>query len=97
MGSIASLSIWAKASWGVWWNWGDRQLLVFLTLYLFYGAFVTFGFITWLRVQRAGQDTDEGTGLDAAARPGEPLADAPLADESGSDPAHVDDRAHAVS
>ncbi|MCZ4497417.1 MAG: hypothetical protein JWM25_2002 [Thermoleophilia bacterium] len=32
-------SIWAKAAWGVWWQWGDRQLLVFLTLYLFYGAY----------------------------------------------------------
>lgn len=32
-------SIWAKAAWGVWWQWGDRQLLVFLILYLFYGAY----------------------------------------------------------
>lgn len=31
-------SIWARAAWGVWWQWGDRQLLVFLILYLFYGA-----------------------------------------------------------
>jgi heme exporter protein C len=31
-------SIWARAAWGVWWQWGDRQLLVFLTLYLFYGS-----------------------------------------------------------
>ena len=32
-------SIWAKAAWGTWWQWGDRQLLVFLILYLFYGAY----------------------------------------------------------
>ena len=32
-------SIWAKAAWGVWWQWGDRQLLVFLVLYLFYCAY----------------------------------------------------------
>jgi len=32
-------SIWAKAAWGTWWNWGDRQLLVFLILYLYYAAY----------------------------------------------------------
>ena len=32
-------SIWARAAWGVWWNWGDRQLLVFLILYLYYAAY----------------------------------------------------------
>ena len=50
-------------------------------LYLFYGVFVTFGFITWLRVQRAGQGAD--------ARAGEPLTDASLADEPGNDPARA--------
>lgn len=37
-GVLATGSIWAKAAWGTWWSWGDRQLLVFLILYLFYGA-----------------------------------------------------------
>lgn len=37
-------SIWAKAAWGVWWQWGDRQLLVFLTLYLFYAAYFVLRF-----------------------------------------------------
>ena len=37
-------SIWAKAAWGVWWQWGDRQLLIFLTLYLFYGAYFVLRF-----------------------------------------------------
>ena len=37
-GVLITGSIWAKAAWGVWWQWGDRQLLVFLILYLFYGA-----------------------------------------------------------
>lgn len=32
-------SIWAKAAWGTWFQWGDRQLVVFLILYLFYGAY----------------------------------------------------------
>ena len=31
--------IWAKASWGVWWNWGDRQINVFLILFLYYCAY----------------------------------------------------------
>ncbi|MCW2922078.1 MAG: cytochrome c assembly protein [Thermoleophilia bacterium] len=37
-------SIWAKAAWGTWWQWGDRQLLVFLTLYLFYAAYYVLRF-----------------------------------------------------
>lgn len=32
-------SLWARAAWGVWWQWGDRQLLVFLLLYLYYVAY----------------------------------------------------------
>ena len=31
--------IWAKISWGVWWNWSDRNLNVFLILFLFYCAY----------------------------------------------------------
>jgi heme exporter protein C len=31
--------IWARISWGVWWNWSDRQLNVFLILFLFYAAY----------------------------------------------------------
>lgn len=32
-------SLWARAAWGTWWQWGDRQLLVFIVLYLFYGSY----------------------------------------------------------
>jgi heme exporter protein C len=32
-------SIWAKISWGVWWDWGDNQLVLFLILFLFYSAY----------------------------------------------------------
>jgi heme exporter protein C len=32
-------SIWAKASWGVWWSWDSNQLVLFLTLFLFYCAY----------------------------------------------------------
>ncbi len=32
-------AIWAKASWGVWWTWDSNQLVLFLTLFLFYCAY----------------------------------------------------------
>ena len=32
-------SIWAKASWNVWWTWSSRQLVLFLVLFLFYCAY----------------------------------------------------------
>jgi heme exporter protein C len=32
-------SIWAKASWGVWWYWGSTQLNTFLIIFLFYCAY----------------------------------------------------------
>jgi heme exporter protein C len=32
-------SIWAKASWGVWWSWSENQLVLFLVLFLFYCAY----------------------------------------------------------
>jgi heme exporter protein C len=32
-------SIWAKASWGVWWTWSSDQLVLFLVLFLFYCAY----------------------------------------------------------
>jgi heme exporter protein C len=32
-------SIWAKASWGHWWLWSENQLVLFLTLFLFYCAY----------------------------------------------------------
>jgi heme exporter protein C len=45
MGTIFGLltlvtgSIWARYSWGVWWSWGERQLVLFLILFLFYSAY----------------------------------------------------------
>jgi heme exporter protein C len=32
-------SIWARTSWGVWWTWSSRQLVMFLVLFLFYAAY----------------------------------------------------------
>ena len=37
--TLVTGSIWAKISWGVWWNWGERQLVLFLVLFLFYSAY----------------------------------------------------------
>jgi heme exporter protein C len=37
--TLATGSIWAKISWGVWWSWGERQLVLFLVLFLFYSAY----------------------------------------------------------
>ncbi len=31
--------IWAKVSWGVWWDWSDKQLNTFLLVFLFYCAY----------------------------------------------------------
>jgi heme exporter protein C len=37
--TLATGSIWAKASWGVWWTWSSNQLVLFLVLFLFYCAY----------------------------------------------------------
>ncbi len=37
--TLVTGSIWAKASWGVWWTWSEDQLVLFLVLFLFYCAY----------------------------------------------------------
>jgi heme exporter protein C len=37
--TLVTGSIWAKISWGVWWSWSERQLVLFLVLFLFYSAY----------------------------------------------------------
>ncbi|MFN2470860.1 MAG: cytochrome c biogenesis protein [Gaiellaceae bacterium] len=37
--TLVTGSIWARTSWGVWWTWGSRQLVMFLVLFLFYCAY----------------------------------------------------------
>jgi heme exporter protein C len=37
--TLVTGSIWARASWGVWWTWHERQLVLFLVLFLFYAAY----------------------------------------------------------
>ena len=36
---LISGPIWAKVSWGVWWDWSDKQLNTFLLVFLFYCAY----------------------------------------------------------
>ena len=37
--TLVTGSIWARYSWGQWWSWGERQLVLFLILFLFYSAY----------------------------------------------------------
>jgi heme exporter protein C len=37
--TLATGSIWARASWGHWWVWDEDQLVLFLVLFLFYSAY----------------------------------------------------------
>ena len=37
--TLATGSIWAKVRWGHWWVWSERQLVLFLVLFLFYSAY----------------------------------------------------------
>jgi heme exporter protein C len=46
-------SIWARASWGVWWAWSSKQLVLFLVLFLFYCAYFMLRFSVEPGPQRA--------------------------------------------
>src|SRR2546423_1106490 len=46
-------SIWAKISWGHWWLWSENQLVLFLVLFLFYGAYFMLRFSVDPGPQRA--------------------------------------------
>jgi heme exporter protein C len=37
--TLVTGSIWARTSWGTWWTWSERQLVLFLVLFLFYAAY----------------------------------------------------------
>ena len=46
-------SIWAKISWGHWWVWSEKQLTLFLLLFLFYCAYFMLRFSVDAGPQRA--------------------------------------------
>ena len=37
--TLVTGSIWARYTWGHWWTWQERQLVLFLILFLFYAAY----------------------------------------------------------
>ena len=37
--TLVTGSLWARFTWGHWWEWGSRQLVLFLVLFLFYCAY----------------------------------------------------------
>jgi heme exporter protein C len=51
--TLVTGSIWGKISWGFWWNWGERQLVLFLILFLFYSAYFMLRFSVEPGPQRA--------------------------------------------
>lgn len=51
--TLATGSIWARISWGVWWSWGSDQLVLFLVLFLFYCAYMMLRFSVPDGAQRA--------------------------------------------
>jgi heme exporter protein C len=51
--TLVTGSIWAKASWGHWWVWSSRQLVLFLVLFLFYSAYFMLRFSVDPGPQRA--------------------------------------------
>ena len=53
VGVLITGSIWARASWGHWWVWGDDQLVLFLVLFLFYCAYFMLRFSVDPGVPRA--------------------------------------------
>jgi len=51
--TLVTGSIWARASWGTWWTWSSRQLVLFLVLFLFYSAYFMLRFSIEPGPQRA--------------------------------------------
>ena len=51
--TLVTGSIWAKISWGVWWSWGEDQLVLFLVLFLFYCAYFMLRYSVEPGLQRA--------------------------------------------
>ncbi len=51
--TLATGSIWARVSWGVWWTWGENQLVLFLVVFLFYCAYFMLRYSVPPGVQRA--------------------------------------------
>jgi heme exporter protein C len=51
--TLVTGSLWAKVRWGHWWVWSERQLVLFLVLFLFYSAYFMLRFSIVEGPQRA--------------------------------------------
>jgi heme exporter protein C len=51
--TLVTGSIWAKYRWGHWWLWSEKQLVLFLVLFLFYSAYFMLRFSVEEGAQRA--------------------------------------------
>jgi heme exporter protein C len=51
--TLVTGSIWARATWGVWWSWSSKQLVLFLVLFLFYCAYFMLRFSVEAGARRA--------------------------------------------
>ena len=51
--TLVTGSIWARISWGHWWVWSERQLTLFLILFLFYSAYFMLRYSTPAGPRRA--------------------------------------------
>jgi heme exporter protein C len=51
--TLATGSIWARVSWGVWWTWSENQLVLFLVVFLFYCAYFMLRYSVAAGPQRA--------------------------------------------
>jgi heme exporter protein C len=51
--TLVTGSIWAKYRWGHWWLWSEKQLVLFLVLFLFYSAYFMLRFSVEEGPQRA--------------------------------------------
>jgi heme exporter protein C len=50
--TLVTGSIWARISWGIWWNWSEDQLVLFLVVFLFYCTYFMLRFSIEAGVRR---------------------------------------------
>ncbi|HZR96744.1 MAG TPA: cytochrome c biogenesis protein CcsA [Gaiellaceae bacterium] len=51
--TLVTGSIWARVSWGIWWSWGEDQLVLYLVVFLFYCTYFMLRFSIDAGVRRA--------------------------------------------
>jgi heme exporter protein C len=51
--TLVTGSIWARISWGIWWNWAEDQLVLFLVVFLFYCTYFMLRFSVDAGIRRS--------------------------------------------